>query len=501
MHRPALLALIGLQLGTLAATAGIGPDEYRARRAAVAAAVGGDALVLLQAPPAQRRGGDVDWPARQEDNLYWLTGVDQPESALAMLPSEQPPVEILFARDRDPRTELWNGRIPEHEELATASGIAEIASIGRFEELFAAALEGRWWRDEELYRYYREPSFPRFGRAVDAGRATVWLLLEQRPAAGSTPALDLAAELRRRYPEVAIRDLTPVIEALREIKSPAEQALLQRAVDITGEAIEAAMGRLSSATHEHQVEATIDFTFRDRGACCAGYPSIVAAGRNATILHYVRGEDPIPHDGLLLLDVGAESQRYTADITRTLPVSGRFSEAQRAIYEVVLEAWRQALTEIRPGSSLRAMHLRAEQAVADGLLELGLVSEASRAQAKLYLPHGAGHPIGLFVHDSFDRSRALEPGMVVTLEPGVYVRPDDVRASEVYRALDEPARAGIDAALARYDGIGVRIEDDILVTAEGHQVLSDAIPRTIEAIEAAMARLRQPSTAEDETNP
>lgn len=467
----------------------IAPSEYATRRAAVAQAVGESSLVLLLAPPAQRRNGDVEWPYRQEDNLYWLTGVDQPEGALVLVPGDPAYRELLFARDRDPRTELWNGRIPEHTDLAASSGIEQVVSASRLDGFLTAAFEGRWFEDEELYRYYRTPATPNFSKAVDSGRATVWLLLEQRPRAGAslTPTLALAADLKARYPELAIRDLTPIVEALREVKSPAEIALLRRAVEITGEGVAAAMARVATATHEHQLEASIEYAFRNSGACCPGYPSIVAAGSNATILHYSRGEDPIHRDGLVLLDVGAEYRRYTADISRTFPASGRFSEAQREIYEVVLNAWNAGFEEIRVGSSLAAMHRRVEQATADGLLGLGLVSEASPAQARLYLPHGVGHPIGLFVHDTFDRTRLLEPGMVLTLEPGVYVRPDDVRASAVYLGLADEARATIDAALERYAGIGVRIEDDILVTAGGPEVLSAAIPRTVVEIERVMA--------------
>lgn len=483
-----------LVLGVLIASQPIGAwadaisaEEFGARRAAVARAVGADAMVLLLAPQAQRRNGDVDWPYRQEDNLYWLTGVDQPESALAMIPGEGR--TILFARDRDPRTELWNGKIPDHAELARDSGIAEVVSSTRLDAFVSAALEGRWFTPTDDYRYYRAPELPQFSKAVEEGQATVWLLLEQRPAAREPlpPALALAADLKARFPEVQIRDLTPIVEGLREIKSEAELALLQRAVDITGEGIAAAMRRVATATHEHQLEAAIELTFRDRGACCAGYPSIVAAGSNATILHYARGEDPIDRAGLVLLDVGAEVERYTADISRTFPANGRFSDVQREVYEVVLAAWHEGLEELRVGSSLAAMHRRVERAVAAGLLPLGLVTEASVEQARLYLPHGTGHPIGLFVHDSFDRVRSFEPGMVVTLEPGVYVRPDDVRASETYRSFTEKQRAMVDRALSRYAGIGVRIEDDIAITTEGPRVLSEAIPRTVEAIEAALA--------------
>ena len=471
------------------ARAEITADEYAARRAAVAAAVGEEALVLL-VPPAQRARGSIQWPSRPDENFYWLTGVDEPGSALVMVPGADRHAEVLFARDRDPRKELWDGRIPEHAELAAISGISEVVSADSLERFLEAAFEGRWFEECDLYPYYRPPALPRFSKAVAEGRAAVWLLLGQRRRAGGAPTTEvaLAADLRARYPELQIRNVAPIIESLREVKSEGEIARLRRAIAITGEGIAAAMRRAATATHERQLEAIIEHTFRDRGACGSGYTPIVAAGANATVLHYNRGDDPIPRDGLVLLDVGAEYRRYTADVSRTFPVSGRFSDPQREIYAVVLHAWEQGLEQMRAGSSLAAMHRRVEEAIAAGLLPLGLVAAATPEQARLYFPHGAGHPLGLFVHDAFDRTRKLEPGMVVTLEPGVYVRPGDVRASRVYLDLGDDARAGIDAALARYADIGVRIEDDILVTATGREVLSEGIPRTVAEIEAAMQR-------------
>jgi Xaa-Pro aminopeptidase len=472
------------------ARAEISADEYAARRARVARELGEDALLVLVAPPRPRHMGGDPGPYRQEPNLYYLTGVDQPDSALVMVPGADAHAEVLFARDRDPRSELWDGRIPDHSELAAISGVSEVVSSRRLDSFLAAAFEGNWFEESDLYRYYRTPALPRFSQAVAEGRATVWLLLDQRPRRGEvlTPALALAADLRQRYPELRIANVAPIIEQLRQVKSEGEIARLRRAVEITGQGIAAAMQRAATATHEHQLEAIIEYTFRDRGACRSGYAPIVGAGANATVLHYSHGEDPIPRDGLVLLDVGAEYRRYTADITRTFPVSGRFSDPQREIYEVVLRAWEQGLEQIRAGSSLTAMHRRVEQVIAEGLVPLGLVSAATPEQTRLYFPHGAGHPIGLIVHDSFDRARALEPGMVVTLEPGIYVRPADVRASGVYQTRDDEARAGIDAALDRYADIGVRIEDDILVTATGREVLSDSIPRTVAEIEDAMRR-------------
>lgn len=472
-------------------------SELAERRRKLAQAAGPDALVLLFSPSPARRNGDVTWPFRQEDNLYYLTGVDHPGVSLALLPGEEEHREILFAPDPDPRTAIWDGPVPTHGELSETSGVEEVVSAGRFEDFLQAALTGGWWGETDLYRYYRPPGLPHFSRAVEEGRGVVWMLLEPRPPVSRSllaeplaPELRRAEELRRRFPELSFRDATPVLEEMREVKSPAEVAVLRRAVEITSEAVRAAMERAMTADFEYQVQATLEFEFVDRGACCWGYQSIVAAGENATVLHYVTNRDPIPRDGLMLLDVGAEVDHYTADISRTFPLDGTFSEPQREIYEAVLAAWEEGLELMRPGGSLKDLHLHTLEVLGAQLVELGLVTEPSQEQVELYFMHGVGHPVGMFVHDVFDRTRPFEPGMVVTLEPGLYVRPDDVEASEVFRGLTDDEQARIRRALERYTGIGVRIEDDVLITGGEPEVLSAGLERTVEEVEALMASFR-----------
>jgi len=463
----------------------IAAAEYAARRAKLMEAAGPEALVLLFSPPAAHRNGDVDWPFRQEDNLHYLTGVDHPGVTLALLPGEETHREILFAPDRDPRREIWDGRIPTHEELRERSGIEEVVSAEEFETFLDAALTGGWWGKTDLYRYYRPAGLPHVSKAVEEGKAVVWMLLADRSSNGPvTPELRRAKDLRRRFPELRFRDATPVLEALREVKSPAEIAVLRRAVEITMEAVASGIRRAQGASWEHEVQATIEFVFRDRGACCWGYPSIVAAGANATTLHYVTNDDPIPRDGLMLFDVGAEVDHYTADISRTFPVDGTFSEPQKEIYEAVLRAWEEGLPRMKPGGSLKEVHLHTLEVLGEELVKLGLITEDIQEQVELYFMHGVGHPIGMFVHDVFDRTRPFEPGMVVTLEPGLYVRRDDVEASEVFKKLGEEQQTKIRGALDRYEGIGVRIEDDVLITDGEPEVLSDGLPRTVEEIEA-----------------
>ena len=277
--------------------------------------------------------------------------------------------------------------------------------------------------------------------------------------------MQYAKDLRDRYPEVAIRDATTILRDIREVKSPSEVALLRKATEISAEAQIAGMRRALTATNERQVQATIEYTFRELGACCWGYPSIVASGANATTLHYETDEDPIRRGDLLLADVGADYEGYTADVTRTYPVNGKFTPDQCAVYDAVYRASQKAIAMARPGHLWKELHETAEKSLGDDLLKLGLITQNTPEQVKLYFPHGIGHPIGLQVHDVFRAVRPLEPGMVIAIEPGIYVRKDDVVASPVYRGWSDADRRRVDAAIARFNGIGVRLEDNVLITA------------------------------------
>jgi Xaa-Pro aminopeptidase len=474
-----------------AAPPAVAAEEYAARRARLAEAVGPDSLVLLFSPPPAVRNGDVEWPFRQDDGLLYLTGISQADTTLALLPGESDHREVVFTLDRDPLHEVWTGDLLDRSEVEAVSGVGEVDSSRSVERFVEAALGGGAWGESDLYRYYRPPGLPAITAARRAGRATVWLDLTDRGTRHGPPppALRLARELVERWPEIEIRDVGPLIDAQREVKSPAELALIERAIAITEEAHRVGMRRAHDAEWEYQAQAAIDWVFRDRGACCWGFPSIVASGRNTTVLHYPDADAPIDRGGLMLFDIGAEVAGYTADVTRTFPADGTFSPEQRAIYEVVLTAWQECLAKVVSGGQFAEVHRAAEQAIARGLAELGLVSEATSEQARMYFVHGVGHPLGLEVHDVFDNVRPLEPGMVWTVEPGVYVRRADVEASGVFAGLSEEAQAEIRAALDRYDGIGVRIEDDLLVTDGAPRVLSDGVPRTVEGIEALLARL------------
>ena len=465
------------------------PAEYQARRASLAQSLGPDAVLIAFSSEPARRTGDVDWPFRQEDNLLYLTGMNEPDTTLVLLPGERERREAIFSRDRDPSNERWTGVIPSAEQVTAATGVREVISPRRFSQFIDALFQGRGWGAPSQSSYFAPPGMPAFLASVRAGRAEVWLVMHDRGAPGSAMTREqrFADDLRRQYPDIRFRDASPLVLAMREIKSPAELALVQRAVDITAEAQKAAMTRVLTAARESEVQATIEFTFRNLGACCWGFPSIVAAGRNTTTLHYETNNDAIVRDGLLLTDIGAEVDGYSADVTRTYPADGTFSPEQRAIYEVVLAAQSESLTLMRPGRRHLEVNNKAIEVVGRELLKLGLVTKSTPEQAGLYLFHGTGHPLGLQTHDVYDRVRAYELGMVFTNEPGVYVRKDDILASEIFARLSASEQTSMRAALQRYDGIGIRIEDDVLITAGDPKVLSAAAPRTVKEIEAWMA--------------
>jgi Xaa-Pro aminopeptidase len=488
----ALAAVVGLLALRAPAETTVPVSEYQARRAALAKAIGADAVFIALSSEPARRTGDVDWPFRQEDNLLYLTGMTAPDTTLVMLPGEPEHREMIFATDRDPSNERWTGRILSTEEVTKATGVREVLSARRVDAFVDALFQGTPFGSRRPSAYYAPPIAPAFFTAFRAGRAGVWLFLQDRGSRSTlTREQAFADALRRRYPEVTIRDASPVLLAMREIKSDAELALIQRAVDVTVEAQKAAMARVLTATREYEVQATIEFTFRNLGACCWAFPSIVAAGRNATTLHYETNNDPIVRGGLLLTDLGAEVDGYSADVTRTYPVDGTFSPAQRAIYDIVLAAQNETLPLMRPGHAFIEIHDKAQEVVGRGLLKLGLVSRVAPEQSELYLFHGPGHPLGLQTHDVYDRRRRFEPNMVFTNEPGVYVRKDDVLASEVFKKLTASEQQSMRAALDRYDGIGVRIEDDVRITSGEAQMMSAGAPRAPRDIEALMTAAKK----------
>lgn len=503
---PAAAQQAGTQTEALSITEDPGPgpvEELAERRARILDRMGSGIMILFGAEP-KVFSNDVNYPYRQESNLFYLTGISQPGAMLVLLPGNRDQKEILFLPPRDPAREIWTGHMIGVEEARRRTGITHVWPSEEFDAFVKTVLRGSVYekRPSEDDRDFRA-----IGESVENGTpVAVWLLADASSRYGSRypQALRFASEAAR-YPAVQVRLATGLFRDLRVVKSAWELQRLQRAVDITRLAQRAIMRRASGPAanqagssgpggpggpggllNESVLDGIILSTYRAHGAHW-GFPSIVASGPNATTLHYEENNREIADGELVLADIGAAVGYYTADVTRTFPVGGVFSEAQREVYEVVLDAHARGLAVVRPGMTMRRVHDVARKAIADGLLELGLITSTSGSQYRMWYMHGTSHWLGLDVHDVGGRDMPFRPGMVITVEPGIYVREDtldNLDDTPRNRALIEAIRP----AFERYRNIGVRIEDDVLVTEDGHRVLSEGTPRTIEEIEAFMAK-------------
>ena len=465
-------------------------EELAERRARILDRMGSGIMILFGAEP-KVFSNDVNYPYRQESNLFYLTGISQPGATLVLLPGNRSQKEILFLPPRDPAREIWTGHMIGVDEARRRTGITHVWPSVEFDAFVKAVLRGSVYekRPSEDDRDYRA-----IGESVENGTpVAVWLLADASSRYGSRypQALRFASEAVR-FPAVQVRLATGLFRDLRVVKSDWELQRMQRAVDITRLAQRAIMRRASGPggpggpLNESVLDGIILSTYRAHGAHW-GFPSIVASGPNATTLHYEENNREIADGELVLADIGAAVGYYTADVTRTFPVGGAFSEAQREVYEVVLDAHTRGLAAVRPGMTMRRVHDVARKAIADGLLELGLITSTSGSQYRMWYMHGTSHWLGLDVHDVGGRDMPFRPGMVITVEPGIYVREDtldNLDDTPRNRALIEAIRP----AFERYRNIGVRVEDDVLVTEDGHRVLSEGTPRTIEEIEAFMAK-------------
>ncbi|MDQ3134094.1 MAG: aminopeptidase P N-terminal domain-containing protein [Acidobacteriota bacterium] len=328
--------------------------------------------------------------------------------------------------------------------------------------------------------------------AMTQGDATLYLLIPggEGESREYKQEQKYAAQWAQSATGLNVRNAFPMFTELRLRKSPMELKNLQHAIDVTVEALGRAMGSANRAQWEYEVEAEVEYTFKRRNADYWGYPSIVGCGPNATTLHYETSQGNIKSGDLLLMDVGAEYNHYTADVTRSFPVSGKFTPAQAEIYNVVLAAQEAGMKATRPGASIPEVHGAALEVIKDGLLRLGLITDKNSDQYRMWFMHGTSHWLGMNVHDVGGRATKFEPGMVFTNEPGIYIRLDaldylpDTPESQKFKAAVMPA-------FEKYKGIGVRIEDDILVTADGYRNMSEALPRTIPDIENFIARAQK----------
>ena len=431
------------------------PSVHARRRAAYMEAIGPSAVALVHSPPERLRNGDAHYPFRQSSDLYYLTGFAEPEATLVLRPAADKERVVLFVRPRDREREIWDGRRAGVEGAVTVHG-AEISSpAGELAERLPALLANV---DDLYYSLGNDPEF-------DA--LVCRIIADQR----------LRERRGQRAPRRVI-DPREVLHEMRLHKSSEEIAIMRRAAAITAEAHRAAMKAAGDGVGEHELQALIDFTFRRRGGNGPGYQSIVGSGDNATILHYVDNDQAMRDGDLCLIDAGCEYRMYTADVTRTFPVSGRFSDPQRRCYELVLAAQKAAIEMSRPGATIDGIHERVVAMLTEGMVQLGLLAGPASDRIedgayKRFYMHRTSHWLGMDVHDVGNygaggaASRPLEPGMVITIEPGIYIASD---------GEDVPAE---------YRGIGIRIEDDILITADGYDNLTSDTPKEVGEVEAA----------------
>lgn len=427
----------------------LGPEFHRGRREALRGLMPAGSVAILAANPVRNRSNDVNYEYHQDPDLYYLTGLREPHALLFLwkdsaLVDGRWTRELLVVQERDPAREIWDGYRLGAEGGAEVLGIAQVITGKAF--LNASVDLGR--------------SGPVFQRRILENLAN-----DPHDPADLHDLLARVDVLTARTKAGEPEDLRDWLAGLREVKQPEEIELLRQAITITCEAQRTLMRCLMADMTEYQTEAIIEYVFKVRGAEYAGFPSIQGGGPHSCVLHYVTNRRTLAHGDLLVSDVGAEYRGYTADVTRTLPVNGRFTPEQRTIYDLVLRAQEAGIEAVGPGAPFFAGHLAATAIIAKGLVELGIIDEES--QVRRYFMHGTSHYLGLDVHDPGSYG-PLRPNTVITVEPGIYI----------------PQGSPCDP---KWWDIGVRIEDDILITATGRENLSACVPRKAEEVEALMA--------------
>ena len=415
-----------------------------------------NSVAIIPSAREATRSNDTHYRFRQDSDFYYVTGFEEPESIAIVRPGQDPHY-TLFVRPRDPEREIWDGRRAGVEGAKSEFGANESFPIAEFDERLQDILDGA----EKLYY--------RLGVNRDLDETIINQIARMR-----------AVNRKPIHPPQTIVDPATIIHEMRVLKSADEIELMQVAADIAAEAHCEAMKASRPGMQEYEVEALIEKVFRQRGAAGPAYTSIVGAGANATVLHYINNDGQL-HDGdLLLVDAGAEYKGYASDITRTFPINGRFTKPQREIYDLVLKAQMACVEMVRPGTTHDQLKQHSIEVLTEGMVELGLLDGKPEELIKekkyeRFYMHGLGHMLGIDVHDVGryyygKESRALEAGVVMTVEPGIYISPD---------TKDIPSQ---------YLGIGVRIEDDVLCTENGPRVLTNNVPKVAEEIEGLMAR-------------
>jgi Xaa-Pro aminopeptidase len=466
-------------LAPIPVAAGPLQDDLRARRQRAMEKLGTDTLAIFWSAPVRVYSHDVEYEYRQDSNLLYLTGIDQEDTILVMMPGNQTRREILFIREADPRREHWNGHTLTPAEATAQSGIQTVMTAREFEPFIAAMLSKRGMGGNAN-------EYQRFFQALSDSQARIALMLEPQNtiSAATGPITQVATKLRDRFFGFSVMDATPIVYQLRQNKTPHEQEILRKSVAISSEAHRAGMKAAAPGKYEYEVEAAIEEVYLRSGAMSWGYPSIVGSGPNATILHYNKSSRKMEAGDLLLVDAAANYQGYTGDITRTYPVSGRFTPLHRDIYAIVFAAQEAGIKAARAGNAPSDIQSACDEVLRAGLLKLGLVTENTGMQFKIWATHGVVHWIGMDVHDVGPR-RPLEPGMAFVIEPGIYIREaalENLPKTPENLAFIEKVRPMVQ----RYKDIGVRIEDSFLLTEKGLERLSEGVPRTIEEVEQFM---------------
>ena len=435
-------------------------SEYARRRKALMEQMEPNSIAILPAAPVYIRNRDVEHVYRQDSDFQYLTGFPEPEAVMALIPGREHGEYVLFCRERDPERELWDGLRAGQDGAVAQYGADDAFPIGDIDDILPGLIEGR----ERVY--YAIGTNQEFDH-----RLMEWVnVIRSKARLGATPPNEFVA-------------LNHLLHDMRLYKSAAEVKVMKAAAEISSRAHVRAMQASRPGLHEYHLEAELDYEFRKGGAKMPAYGSIVAAGKNACILHYRENDAPLRDGDLVLIDAGCEIDCYASDITRTFPVSGTFSPEQKAIYELVLKANEEAFKYIAPGKHWNEAHEATVRVITAGLVELGLLEGdveqliASEAYKPFYM-HRAGHWLGMDVHDVGDYKvggewRVLEPGMSMTVEPGIYIATDNDKVAKKWR------------------GIGVRIEDDVVVTRSGCEVITGGVPKTVAEIEALMAAAHQ----------
>lgn len=430
--------------------------DKKSRRRELMSQMEPNSIALLSAAPLLFRNNDAEYLYRQNSDFYYLTGLDEEQAFLALIPGRRQGEVVLFCQEKDKTKELWTGVLMGPDAAISELGVDDAYPIADIDDILPGLIEGR---DRVYYSMGKDDQFD--DQVMD------WVkVIRSKASMGAHPPGEFLM-------------LDHLLHELRLIKSTAEIKLMEKAAKISVEGHCRAMAYCKPGIKEYELEAELLYTFTRNGSRAPAYTSIVAAGDNACILHYNSNSADVKKGDLVLIDAGCEYGHYASDITRTFPASGKFSPEQKAIYQIVLDAQTAAIETIEPGAAWDDPHNASVKVIVQGLVKIGLLKGRvptlikNEAYKDFYM-HKVGHWIGMDVHDVGDykiddKWRLLEEGMVTTIEPGIYISPDNKKVSKKWR------------------GIGVRIEDDVLVTKKGYRILSEGTPKTIAEIETYMA--------------